>query len=57
MKRGKEAMKLKNSIIPKVEKCVAALAIHAASLGANTACPCVGYQPKETKAVKKLRKF
>lgn len=28
-----------------------------AALEANTACPCIGYQPKEPKAVKKLRKF
>ncbi|MFR2373923.1 MAG: AgrD family cyclic lactone autoinducer peptide, partial [Anaerobutyricum sp.] len=24
---------------------------------ANTACPCIGFQPKEPQTVKKLRKF
>ncbi len=40
-----------------VKKTIAYLAKKSASVEANTACPCVGFQPKEPQAVKKLRKF
>lgn len=40
-----------------VKKTIAYLAKKSASMEANTACPYVGFQPKEPQAVKKLRKF
>lgn len=40
-----------------VKKTIARMAKRTASLEANTACPLIGYQPKEPEAVKKLRKF
>ena len=40
-----------------VKKTIAFLAKKTASIEANTACPCIGYQPKEPQNVKKLRKF
>ncbi len=40
-----------------VKKTIAYVAKKSASMEANTACPCVGFQPKEPQAVKKLRKF
>jgi cyclic lactone autoinducer peptide len=40
-----------------VKKTIAYLAKKSASVEANTACPCVGFQPKEPQTVKKLRKF
>lgn len=33
------------------------IAIKIAKVDANTACPCISYQPKLPEAVKKLRKF
>ncbi|MCM1125161.1 MAG: cyclic lactone autoinducer peptide [Lachnospiraceae bacterium] len=32
------------------------MAIRVAKMDANTACPCISYQPKLPEAVKKLRK-
>ncbi|MDE5909711.1 MAG: cyclic lactone autoinducer peptide [Lachnospiraceae bacterium] len=46
MKKGK---KLFQDAVEKV-------AIKVAKMDANTACPCISYQPKLPKAVKKLRK-
>lgn len=40
-----------------VKRTIAYLATKSASMEANTTCPCIGYQPKEPQAVKKLRKF
>lgn len=34
-----------------------AIAIKVAMADANAACPCINYQPKMPKSVKKLRKF
>ena len=41
----------------KVKKTIAYLAKKSANMEANTACPCIGFQPKEPQTVKKLRKF
>ncbi len=40
-----------------VKKTIAYLAKKSARMEANTTCPCIGFQPKEPQAVKKLRKF
>lgn len=40
-----------------VKKVVADMAKKSACMEANTACPCVNFQPKEPPDVKKLRKF
>lgn len=40
-----------------VKKAVAQMAKKSASMEANTACPCMNYQPEEPQDVKKLRKF
>lgn len=40
-----------------IKRTVVYLVKKSASMEANTACPFIGYQPKEPKAVKKLRKF
>lgn len=40
-----------------VKKVIANMAKKSASMEANTACPCMNFQPKEPQAVKKLRKF
>ena len=40
-----------------LKKTIVHLAKKSANMEANTACPCVGYQPKEPPTVKKLRKF
>ncbi|MCM1552655.1 MAG: cyclic lactone autoinducer peptide [Butyrivibrio sp.] len=40
-----------------VERVVAIIAKRSASVEANTACSCLGYQPKESKQVKALRRF
>ena len=40
-----------------VKKTIAYLAKKSANMEANTACPCIGFQPKEPQTVKKLRKF
>lgn len=39
------------------KKIIEAIAIKVAIADANAACPCVTYQPKMPKEVKKLRKF
>ena len=46
MKKGKKVFQ------DAVEK----IAIKVAKMDANTACPCISYQPELPKAVKKLRK-
>ena len=40
-----------------LKKAVTNMAQKSASMEANTACPCMNFQPKEPQAVKKLRKF
>lgn len=40
-----------------VKKIIADLAKKSACMEANTACPCMNFQPKEPQSVKKLRKF
>lgn len=40
-----------------VKKAIADMAKKFAVVEANTACPCINYQPKEPQSVKKLRKF
>ncbi len=40
-----------------IEKVIVMLAKKSASVEANTACSCWGYQSKEPKQVKALRKF
>lgn len=50
-------MKLREYLKKKMECGIANAARKAASVEANTACPCLGYQPKGPKQVKALRKF
>lgn len=40
-----------------IKKAIANMAKKSARMEANTACPCMNFQPKEPQAVKKLRKF
>lgn len=40
-----------------IKKAIVYMAKQSASMEANTACPLIGFQPKESQAVKKLRKF
>ena len=40
-----------------VKKAIANMAKRSAVMEANTACPCINFQPKEPQNVKKLRKF
>lgn len=40
-----------------MKKTIVSMAKKSASLEANTACPAIGFQPKEPQEVKKLRKF
>ncbi len=40
-----------------VKKALAEIAKRAASMEANTACPCINFQPKEPQTVKEMRKF
>ncbi len=40
-----------------VKKVIVNMAKKSASMEANTACPCINFQPKEPQEVKKLRKF
>ncbi len=47
----------RKSIILSIEKMVATMAKKAAIVEANTACPYFGYQEKEKKSIKRLRKF
>lgn len=53
---GKEGNAMQK-ITRTIKKAVADMAKKSASMEANTACPCMNYQPKEPQAVKKLRKF
>lgn len=46
-----------NKLKKMCSKVVVKAAYKMAILDANTACPCVGYQPKIPKSVKQLRKF
>lgn len=39
-----------------LQNAVEKIAIKVAKMDANTACPCISYQPKLPQAVKKLRK-
>lgn len=39
-----------------IQRTIENVAIKIASVDANTACPCISYQPKLPKAVEKLRK-
>lgn len=41
----------------KMQRIIKMIAIKVAKMDANTACPCITYQPKMPDAVKKLRKF
>lgn len=45
------------TITTAVKKTIAYLAKKSAGMETNTACPFIGFQPKEPQAVKKLRKF
>lgn len=40
-----------------VRKLIETIAIKVAIADANATCPCINYQPKMPKTVKKLRKF
>jgi cyclic lactone autoinducer peptide len=51
----KERKKMKNKKI--IKKLLEEIAIKVAIADANATCPCINYQPKIPKAVKKLRKF
>ena len=50
-------MKVKAFIKKRAERLVVKMAMRSAYVEANTACSCWGYQPKEPKQVKALRKF
>ncbi len=50
-------MKIKENAKKGFEKFVAKVAKKVASVEANTTCSCWGYQSKEPKQVKALRKF
>lgn len=50
-------MKVKEYIKKGIEQAIAKSAKKSASVEANTACPCWGYQAEEPKQVKALRKF
>ncbi|MGN0386659.1 MAG: cyclic lactone autoinducer peptide [Lachnospiraceae bacterium] len=50
-------MRVKECVKQRFEKAVVKIARKYASVEANTACSCWGYQPKEPKQVKALRKF
>lgn len=50
-------MKIKGCTKKDVEQAIAKIAKKSARVEANTACPFWGYQPKEPKQVKALRKF
>lgn len=50
-------MENKKKLTQRVGHVIAALARKSAIIEANTACPCLHYQPKESKQVKTLRKF
>lgn len=50
-------MGIKEIAKKRIEKAVANAARKSASVEANTTCPCWGYQAKEPKQVKALRKF
>ena len=52
-RREKTMQKLKKT----VKKVVVNMAKRSASMEANTACPCMNFQPKESQNIKKLRKF
>ena len=41
----------------KIKKIFEEIAIKVSTLDANIACPCISYQPKQPKSMKKLRKF
>lgn len=41
----------------KIKKVIEEIAIKVATVDANMACPCISYQPKQPKSMKKLRKF
>lgn len=55
--RRAEPMKVKEYAKKDIEQIIAKIAKKSAGVEANTACPCWGYQPKEPKQVKALRKF
>lgn len=40
-----------------IKKAIAEMAKRSAHMEANTACPCMNFQPKEPQAVKEMRKF
>lgn len=48
---------MKKVALKKTEKMLVAVAKKMAKLEANTTCPCLNYQKKETEAIKSLRKF
>jgi len=48
---------MKKNVIIKSEKVLVSMAKKMAKLEANTTCPCLNYQKKETEAIKSLRKF
>ena len=52
-RREKTMQKLKKT----VKKAIANMAKKTASMEANTACPCMNFQPKEPQDVNKLRNF
>ena len=51
--KGEKTMKKRKKIF---QHAVEKIAIKVAKMDANTACPCISYQPELPKAVKKLRK-
>lgn len=50
-------MELKKSAKKSINRVVAEIAKKCATIEANTACSCWGYQPQEPKQVKTLRRF
>lgn len=45
------------SVTKRIKQLIATGALHAADKGANSACAFIAYQPKESDAVKRMRKF
>lgn len=50
-------MKIRKELTLKLKKTIIEVAKKSAEIEANTACPFLNFQSKESKAIKQLRKF
>lgn len=57
MKGVKTVMKIRKELTLKLKKTIIEVAKKSAEIEANTACPFLNFQSKESKAIKQLRKF